>query len=125
MRTGQGQRPSIPALLLSKLAASKTLEDLQKFAREVRGYELHLTEVHPSADLDHFFHLWRGDYSLERGALPGDYVLRFKSPTVCREVMNKVGAGYQGVFKVGPPCNPFPSLILHCVGWHPCTPSLT
>eukprot|EP00884_Botryococcus_braunii_P016936 jgi/Botrbrau1/3926/Bobra.0365s0002.1 len=110
--TSQGQQPnravelfktntaSIPGVLLSRAAARMTLADLEKRTRLERGYELYLTDVSESADLDHIFQVWANDYTVERGERPGDYVLGFKSALILRDVMNRVGGGYPGLFKV-------------------------
>jgi hypothetical protein len=77
-----------------------TLEELERRLRVERGFELHLMDVAPDADLRHLFMLWDGEYTTDYDGRGDTAVLRFWSANTLKQVMAKIGSGYRGKFKV-------------------------
>ena len=76
----------LPKILLSEVAATKTLYELEVALRTEKGFSVVFTDVSPSVDLHRILSQWEGQFVLNGPFSDGEATARFTSPEAAKEV---------------------------------------
>lgn len=96
----QGRESFLPSTPLSRAAAGLTRERIEELVAEERGFELHLVDVSPAADLCRIFGRWQGECRVSGRDSQGCAMVSFFSEQRLREAVGAFGGGIRGVFLI-------------------------
>jgi hypothetical protein len=99
--TGVGSQAGLPDRLLSSVALAISDEEIDLLVKQEQGYPLQFTEIAPIVDLHYYLRQWNGQHSIDWSTEDSSTaIVNFDSQTCCDEVINQLGGGIRGLFRI-------------------------